>query len=825
MAQQQRRLTYVAIPLIVFLAMLVATVLAVVRISSVPILSVVDAPFHDFLIRVRNLVQDPAQRPISKDIVVVGVDDATSLKLGVYGRGVWWYRGPFTEQLSRYRQIYRPAVVCYDFLFPPALGSAAGSSEGISRDHPVMGEIGSAVAGLAAGKLNYLPDHVLLNTIKLVIDQGDTIMAQALAYQGSLADGGTDVIFAFKFDEDARKEWSREAILGSDPANLGEDNGLQLPYLRDVAIPAEFVHPGATDYQWWQRADLPIPGFLDAVRLAFINVPRDPDGTVRRVPLVIGMRYHFPDPATGTLQERTLWVPSLSLAGCLNFWGIDLRQRHQDQNYLVNGEPLLEIHLGDRIVVRRPAGGPPVEIPIDDQGRLLIDYVAKLQEYQNVPFYATLSKDLKDRLLPLLHRKLVFQGLTGTGITDVGPTPVDPNTPFVHVHVSAANNILTGTFIRPVGPLVTVLILAGLWLLITPLALFLRPIRFMNVVILLILGYVGATFALVYAHQYQLPFFGPMIFLVAAFLGIALFYYFTEEREKKKIRNMFSTMVSGEVLAYMEDHPTSFSLAGERREATMMFSDVAGFTTISESLPADRLVELLNRYLSPMTEIIQSTHGYVDKYEGDAIMAEWGVPYPREDHAVQACLAALAQQERLEELRPALKKEFGHELRVRMGINSGVVSAGNMGSQRRFSYTVMGDAVNQAARYEPSNKVYGTYIMIGETTYELAKDAIEARLLDLLQVKGKTKPIRVYELLGRKGQVEPGKLRVAELYRQALEVHWQRRWDEAIALFRQALELDPDDAPSRTMLRRVEGYREAPPAEGWQGEYVRESKD
>ena len=224
-----------------------------------------------------------------------------------------------------------------------------------------------------------------------------------------------------------------------------------------------------------------------------------------------------------------------------------------------------------------------------------------------------------------------------------------------------------------------------------------------------------------------------------------------------------------------------------------------------------------------MTEIIMRHGGYVDKYEGDAIMAEWGVPFPLENHAAAACLAALEQQEKLAELRDRLKQEYGHELHVRMGINSGTVTAGNMGSENRFSYTVMGDAVNQASRFESGNKPYGTSIMIGETTREAVGDRFEVRLLDLLVVKGKTQPIRVYELLARSGELPPERKKAVALYEEALGLHWERRFNEALVRLEEALRFG-DDPPSTMLKRRIERYIEQPPDEGWQGEYVNTSK-
>ncbi len=226
-----------------------------------------------------------------------------------------------------------------------------------------------------------------------------------------------------------------------------------------------------------------------------------------------------------------------------------------------------------------------------------------------------------------------------------------------------------------------------------------------------------------------------------------------------------------------------------------------------------------------LTDIILAHGGYVDKYEGDAIMAEWGVPFRANDHAVQACLAAVEQQERLARIRPELEKEFGQSLHVRMGINTGTVTAGNMGSDQRFSYTVMGDTVNFASRLEPTNKEYGTSILIGEDTARAAAEAIEVRFVDKIVVQGKTKPVNVYELLGKRGSISDDCRELASLCTEALHLHWERRWENALDRLAQALGIDPEDGPSNTLRTRIIGYQESPPPDDWKGEYVRATKD
>jgi len=315
-----------------------------------------------------------------------------------------------------------------------------------------------------------------------------------------------------------------------------------------------------------------------------------------------------------------------------------------------------------------------------------------------------------------------------------------------------------------------------------------------------------------------------LVGVAASYLASVVYQFLSEQKEKKKIRGMFQTYMSPKVLKYLEDHPDAFSLSGEKREATMFFSDVANFTTISESLSAEELALVLNKYLSPMTEILMKYDGYVDKYEGDAIMCDFGVPMEDPDHAWKACFAALDQQANLEILRPQIKKDHGVDIFVRMGVNSGVVSAGNMGSTQRFQYTVMGDAVNQASRFEGANKQYGTYLMIGEETYRRAQDKIEVRILDRLVVKGKLKPITVYQLLGRKDQIDPVMAKICAHFTDGINLYWDRQWEAAVAEFEKALAVKGADGPSKVFIDRCHIYKENPPGPDWQGEFVMKTK-
>ena len=256
----------------------------------------------------------------------------------------------------------------------------------------------------------------------------------------------------------------------------------------------------------------------------------------------------------------------------------------------------------------------------------------------------------------------------------------------------------------------------------------------------------------------------------------------------------------------------------------MLFSDIAGFTSISERMAPETLVELLNKYLSAMTDIILRHRGNVNKYLGDGIMAIFGAPRGDPNHASLACFAALDSQSELAKLREQWKAEGQPEIRARIGINSGWLVVGNMGSQARMEYTVMGDAVNLASRLEGANKFYDTLILLGPRTYELAARDIEAREVDRMRVKGKQEPVVVFELLARKGCLSVEQQRVIETYVEGLAAYKRRNFKTAATQFEAALALDPGDGPSRVYLSRAKEYLIHPPAADWDGVYELKSK-
>lgn len=322
------------------------------------------------------------------------------------------------------------------------------------------------------------------------------------------------------------------------------------------------------------------------------------------------------------------------------------------------------------------------------------------------------------------------------------------------------------------------------------------------------------------------PVTGPIASVLFAYFGSAIYQYLTERKQKEFVKSIFSHYVSPAIVNELLSDPERLRLGGEKKELTVMFSDIAGFTSISEGIPPEELVELLNEYLDAMTNIIIKNKGTLDKYEGDAIMAFWGAPITLPDHALHACASAIQMQRTLEHLRrdysPGRKRLQMH---MRIGINTGEMIVGNMGGKERFDYTVIGDSVNLAARLETTNKQYGTGIIISEFTYNHVKDLVIVRELDTIVAKGKTRITRIFELVGLRDDGIPREVQVkVDLYNKGIALYRERAWDKAIDHFRQLVLQYPDDTPSRIYLDRARMYREPPPPDDWDGVTVMESK-
>jgi adenylate cyclase len=421
--------------------------------------------------------------------------------------------------------------------------------------------------------------------------------------------------------------------------------------------------------------------------------------------------------------------------------------------------------------------------------------------------------------------KVYFYGLTATGTHDLNPTPFQPDYPLLGIHANAFNTIVTQNFIVRFpwwGNVVIMVVLALLMSLVVPLFTAMRTGGIMLGVLVI---YVVAAFFLFTEVGLWVDIVGSVMTLTLSYLSVTLYGYIRKEREKNFVEGAFGRFLAPSVVEQIVEHPEMLNqLGGQERVLTAFFSDVKGFSSVSEKLTPTQLVELLNEYLSAMVEVIESHGGTIDKFEGDAIIAFYGAPIPYEDHPARACLAALGMQEKLVEMREKWQREGRQLLYTRMGMNTGPMVVGNMGSMTRVDYTIMGDSVNLAARLEPGCKIYGVYTQITGATYEGAKHAIEARELDRLVVVGRSEPVTTYEILSRKGELDPKKAEIVGLYHRGLELYRDRQWDAAISYFQQALQLDPKDGPSLTYVDRCQEFKITPPPDDWQGTFQQKEK-
>jgi adenylate cyclase len=294
-----------------------------------------------------------------------------------------------------------------------------------------------------------------------------------------------------------------------------------------------------------------------------------------------------------------------------------------------------------------------------------------------------------------------------------------------------------------------------------------------------------------------------------------VYSYATEGRQKQAIRRMFAQYMSETVISHLLAHPEKLKLGGERRRVTLFFSDLAGFTTMSERLDPEAVVALLNEYLSRMTEIILEEEGTVDKFEGDAIMAFWGAPLDQEDQAVRACRAALRQQAALKDLNEHLARRHLPLLDMRIGLHTGEAIVGNLGSQSRFDYTVIGDTVNLASRLEGLNKFYGTAILASDATVAECGAALDFMELDRVAVKGRETPVTVYAVLAMPKELAPSRSEARREFSLGLELYRNQSFEEALRCFLRALKSWPGLTPASVFLERCRAMQETPPPPGW----------
>ncbi|MFH1487981.1 MAG: adenylate/guanylate cyclase domain-containing protein [Pseudomonadota bacterium] len=461
-------------------------------------------------------------------------------------------------------------------------------------------------------------------------------------------------------------------------------------------------------------------------------------------------------------------------------------------------------------------------VDTDERNRFLINYYGPTGTYPYFSFYDVLEgkKDAS-----LFKDKIVFIGYTAAGIKDFYVTPTDPGLPGVEKQATIVSNILHQDFIIRNRVLIAwdifFILVSGLILGLTiPKLPPLRATLFSILLLIFMAAFLQAIFSYAKLWVYAVY---PLLTIALAYSCTLVFRLFTEEREKKRIRDTFQFYVTPSVVSDVLKNPEKLKLGGDRKDLTVLFSDIAGFTTVSESMSPEDLVHFLNEYLTKMTDIVFKYDGTLDKFIGDAVMAIYGAPLDDPDHPAKACGSALDMMTALALLRKGWEQRGMPLIDIRIGINTGPMVVGNMGSQSRFDYTVMGDSVNLGSRLEGINKEYGTNIIISEETFHHVTERFVCRRLDAVRVKGKKAPVKIFELIGLRGAWE-GDLGWIKTFEEGLNLYAQREWRPAIVTFESVLGEKPGDAPSRIYVQRCAEYLLAPPPEEWDTVYTMTKK-
>jgi len=524
-----------------------------------------------------------------------------------------------------------------------------------------------------------------------------------------------------------------------------------------------------------KSATLPLPDFLKASKgVGNVSVKPDGDGIYRRLPLLY------------------------------NYKGLKLRS--------------VPLAIADFV------GGPPdsASVPTDRDGQMIIRFYGPIGSYRTYPMATLINSwaQIQESKVPQVSPKefagkIVLVGLSAVGLHDLKSSPLSAVIPGTEIQAAALDTLLNRRFIR-FPPRPTIFILALVLALIAGISVSLsHKIWKVALIFVVLLAVPWAAACLAFALSYWLEFVFPEFVVALTLSGAAALSYSIEGKERRFIKGVFRHYLSPAVIERIIENPKLLQLGGEKREITSFFSDVASFTSISEKMAPEDMVKLLNAYLSEMTDIILDSGGTLDKYEGDAMIAFWNAPLDEPDHALKACRAALECQRRLLELRPDFRKRFGHDLTMRIGLNTGSAVVGNMGSNRRFDYTAMGDTVNLAARLESACKQYQVSILAGEATYEQVRTRMAGREADILRVVGKQIPVRIFQIIGEKENLSPEEKEKIDLYHQGLEAYRRQDWDKAEAIFGRMI----NDPLAAIYIERCRNFRLAPPPKQWDTVY------
>lgn len=431
----------------------------------------------------------------------------------------------------------------------------------------------------------------------------------------------------------------------------------------------------------------------------------------------------------------------------------------------------------------------------------------------------------EDRFAPLDGAFCII-GQTNTGSTDLGANPFAKAYPNIGTHASLVNMLINGKFILELSPLWSVLISLFVGLFIVKASQNMHPFKAtalglgvgIGIILIAILLFVSTG-----KYLAMIPLAGPVLL---SFISVSFLRFFIAEKEKGFLRSAFSRYLSAEVIKQIIANPDKLKLGGEERTMTAIFTDIQGFSTLAENMSPVELVAMLNRYLTGMSDIVLELGGTIDKYEGDAIIAFFGAPLDMEDHAKNAILAAVRMKRKEKELNEQFLSEniLTIPIKTRIGINSGQMVVGNMGTDKKMDYTIIGDSVNLAARLEGVNKRYGTYLCVSEYAKDAAGDSFVYRRLDRIRVVGKAIPIRIYEVIEEQGFLDESTAEALLAFEAGLTLFEEKKWEKALVYFQKSLTLKPEDGPSLRFITTCNEYITNPPPSNWDGVYRMDQK-
>ncbi len=536
------------------------------------------------------------------------------------------------------------------------------------------------------------------------------------------------------------------------------------------------------------------------------NFPQDEDGVIRRSPTAI--YFEGPDHV----------YPSLVMSAAIDILGI---KKDGGFDYDFENQVLRLIDTTNTVVR---------EIPIDKHGRMYVNYYGPFQTFYYLPYMYCFDPEM----LPpeYWEGKVAFVGASLPGLMDLRNTPVQETFAGVEIHANVMQSLLKNEFVQPKHRsetfvmIIIICVVLGMVVSLPEKPLYTLPVPLVGIV-----AWILFTYSQFFSSLIMWEIVRPSLAMMGTYGSIFLYNFLIVEKDKRFLKDTFGAYISPELIDQMFDAKEEPSLGGNEGYHTAFFTDIQSFSAFSEKLTASDLVELLNDYLTEMTDILLDNKGTLDKYIGDAIVAFYGAPAPVDDHEYWACITAIKMQESLDELRKKWQEqgdrwpEIVHHMQNRIGINSGQMVTGNMGSTMRMNYTMMGDTVNLAARLEASAKQYGIYIQVADETYKACKDKFIWRDLDYVIVMGKSEPAQVFELIAEKGKMPKGYDKLLDAYHEALVLYRNQEWKKAIEAFKASDKLEDmfpgrKTNPSRVYMPRCEHYQDNPPGDNWDGSWA-----